>query len=400
MPASESSPPSRDWSWNLWFTLPLYPYGRRRTLRQEVVPGTLWTFDQMQGILYVLTPVRMTVVKLAAGGLLVYAPIAPTPECIRLVNELVAQHGAVKYILLPTVSGLEHKVFVGPFARHFPTAQVYVAPNQWSFPINLPLSWLGFPWGRTHILPLDSSQVPFGDEFDYAILSLNLGLGTFGEVALCHRRSQTLLLTDTLVSIPEDAPAIIATDPVALLYHAKDSPFEIPADTPANRRKGWQRSVLFAFYFTPSALNPVDLGQAWRDAQQAPDRSRRSLWGLYPFHWQPDWQASFANLRGDGRLLVAPILQTLILNRGPAAAIAWANHIAQWDFQRIIPCHFTSPIAATAHQFRQAFRFLEKPPAHASDTAAEFPAADLALLKTLDTTFTRLGVTPPAQERV
>jgi len=67
---------------------------------------------------------------------------SPDSECVRLVKELVAEHGDVSYIILPTVSGLEHKVFVGPF-RCFPHALVFVAPNQWSFP--LPLSWLGFP---------------------------------------------------------------------------------------------------------------------------------------------------------------------------------------------------------------------------------------------------------------
>src|SRR4028118_2277386 len=132
-----------DWSWSFWPAVPLYPYGRRRTLRQEVVKDTIWTFDQIQGILYTVVPIRMTVVKLDVGGLLVYAPVAPTPECIRLVKELVAVHGEVKYILLTTVSGIEHKVFVGPFARCFPQAQVFVAPQQWSFPVNLPLSWLG-----------------------------------------------------------------------------------------------------------------------------------------------------------------------------------------------------------------------------------------------------------------
>jgi Domain of unknown function (DUF4336) len=383
----------RDWTWNLWFTVPLYPYGQRRTLRQEVVPNQVWTFDQLQGILYVLTPIRMTAVKLAAGGLLIYAPIAPTPECLRLVNELVALHGPVQYIILPTISGLEHKVFVGPFARHFPQAQVYVAPGQWSFPINLPLSWLGFPLGRTQTLPLDSRQAPFGEEFDYAILSLNLGLGQFGEVALLHRRSHTLLLTDAIVSIPEDPPAIIATDPTALLYHAKDSPTDSPTDTPAHRRKGWQRSTLFAFYFTPSALDPVDLPQAWRDARQAPDRSRKALWGLYPFRWQPHWPESFAALRRDGQLLVAPILQALILNRDPQAVRAWASQVAEWNFHRIIPCHFDAPISATPEQFRRAFDFLDP----LSGGEPTLSSADFALLHRLSNTFTRLGVTPPAQ---
>ncbi|MEL7039744.1 MAG: DUF4336 domain-containing protein, partial [Cyanobacteria bacterium J06592_8] len=154
---------SRDFSWPWWPAAPLYPYGQRRTLRREVIKDTLWTFDQLQGILYVVVPIRMTVVKLEQGGLLVYAPVAPTPECIRLVRELVTRHGDVKYIILPTTSGIEHKVFVGPFARQFPQAHVFVAPRQWSFPLNLPLSWLGLPRNRTHILPKDSSKVPFSD---------------------------------------------------------------------------------------------------------------------------------------------------------------------------------------------------------------------------------------------
>ncbi len=117
-------------------------------------------FDQLQGILYVAVPIRMTVVKLEKGGLLVYAPIAPTPECLRLLNELTTAHGDVRYIILPTISGLEHKVFVGPFARRFPTAQIFVAPGQWSFPLNLPLSWLGFPAKRTHVLPQIALKLP------------------------------------------------------------------------------------------------------------------------------------------------------------------------------------------------------------------------------------------------
>jgi len=56
----------------------------------------------------------MTVVKLEARGLL-YAPVAPTPECIHLVKELVAEHGDVSTSSCQQPLG--HKVFVGPFAR-------------------------------------------------------------------------------------------------------------------------------------------------------------------------------------------------------------------------------------------------------------------------------------------
>jgi hypothetical protein len=43
------------------------------------VPGQVWTFEQTQAFFFdVFTPVRMTVIKLASGGLWVHAPLAPT----------------------------------------------------------------------------------------------------------------------------------------------------------------------------------------------------------------------------------------------------------------------------------------------------------------------------------
>jgi hypothetical protein len=361
---SEHEPSNpRDWDWKFWQVVPLYPYGQRRTIRKEVVKDAIWTFDQIQGIFYVVVPIRMTVVKLEAGGLLVYAPVAPTPECIRLVNELVAEHGEVKYIILPTVSGIEHKVFVGPFARYFPNAHVYVSPHQWSFPFNLPLSWLGMPWGRTSILPEDVSQTPFDAQFDYAVLgSIELGLGKFAEVALFDKRSQTLLVTDTIVSIPEQPPEILQLDPYPLLFHARDSAAEAVTDTEANRIRGWQRTALFLFYFRPQVLATVSFMQALLDIAKAPVRSRKALFGLFPFRWREDWYKSFESLRGNGRIFVAPILQTLILNRDPQVVIAWADKVASWNFVRIISCHFDNAIAVTPSEFRQAFNFLEKNP--------------------------------------
>ncbi|MDP8963947.1 MAG: DUF4336 domain-containing protein [Cyanobacteriota bacterium] len=395
----------RDISWLFWPAVPLYPYGRRQTLRTEVVKDTVWTFDQLQGILYVVVPIRMSVIKLESGGLLIYAPVAPTRECIRLVQELVAEHGDVKYIILPTISGLEHKVFVGPFARRFPNAEVFVAPNQWSFPLNLPLSWLGFPRKRTQVLPKDSSQTPFASEFDYAVLGpIELGPGRFEEVAFFHKRSRTLLVTDSVLSVPEDPPAIVQLDPYPLLFHAKDNAFDVVEDSEASRRKGWQRISLFAFYFQPSALEAIELGRSIGDAFKAPERARKAYFGWFPFKWKNDWKQSFEALRGGGRLFVAPILQTLILNRAPLETLAWVNKVASWNFQRIIPCHFDSPIQADARQFRQAFAFLEKKSfldiGVSGSESQPLPEEDFRLLRQLDKTFTRLRITPPPKEKV
>lgn len=393
----------QDFLWRFWPVVPIYPYGERRTICKEVIKDTVWTFDQLQGIFYVVVPIRMTVVKLEKSGLLVYAPVAPTGECIRLLNELISKHGDIKYIILPTISGIEHKVFVGPFARRFPTAQVFVAPEQWSFPINLPLSWLGLPGKRTHILPENSQEAPFAEDFDYAILGpIDLGLGKFAEVAFFHKRSHTVLITDTIVSVPAEPPAIVQLDPYPLLYHAKDQAFDMIADTPANRLKGWQRVTLFALYFSPSVLEVPTWSQVWRDAKKAPERSRKAYFGFFPFQWRENWQDSFDILRGNGRIFVAPILQSLILNRAPQETINWADKVAKWDFQWIIPCHFDAPIKAEPQQFRQAFGFLERQPVGGFISSNNYllPEDDFKLLRNIDAGLNKFGIVPPARDKV
>lgn len=391
----------REHLWRYWFLLPIYPYGKRRTLRQEVLKNTIWTFDQVQGIFYVVVPIRMTVVRLETGGLLVYAPVAPTPECIRLMRELEAEYGAVKSIVLPTISGLEHKVFVGPFARYFPKAQVYIAPQQWSFPVNLPLSWLGFPPKRTHVLSTPYEYNPFAPEFDYTILGpIKLGLGSFGEVALFHKPSRTVLLTDSVISIPRTPPAIVQLDPYPLLFHGRDHGLDVVEDTPEMREKGWKRICLFANYFQPHALEVPKLGEAWEEARKAQDRSKKALFGFYPFRWKPHWEESFEKLQGNGRLLVAPVLQTLILNRAPRETIKFANLVVSWQFDRLIPCHFQAPLEVSPREFRQAFCFLEKETLPVNTPLYPLPPEDLAPLENIEVTLSQRKIVPPRQDKL
>ncbi|ASC74009.1 hypothetical protein XM38_049830 [Halomicronema hongdechloris C2206] len=383
----------RDWAWPFWPVVPLYPYGRRRTLRREIIKDTVWVFEQLQGIFYVIVPIRMTVICLEGGGLLVYAPVAPTRECIRLMRQLESYYGPVQYIVMSTVTGIEHKVFVGPFARHFPQAQVYVVPHQWSYPLNLPLSWLGLPPRRSQYLATDSSQSPFADQFDYALLGpVRLGFGPFAEVALCHRASRTLLVTDTVMAIPAEPPDVLQLDPYPLLFHAREHGLDPIHDTPANRRKGWQRIALFSFYFRPGPLQVLGLGEALREARQAPDHSLKAYGGVYPFRWQDTWQQSFEHLWRGGRPFVAPVLQMLILNRDPNMVEAWVNRVAQWQFERIIPAHFEAPIAAGPLLFRQAFDFLG---VSDDNDGSPLPTADVALLQQLEQTLSQRGALPP-----
>ena len=380
---------SKDWNWPLWPIVPLYPYGQRRTLRREVVREQVWVFEQIQGIFYVTVPIRMTVIRLEAGGLLIYAPVAPTGECLALLRDLTAQYGDVQFIVFSTASGIEHKVFVPPFAQRFPQAKIIVVPHTWSFPLNLPLPWLGLPQQRTQVLS-EQQPSPLPPEFDWAVLGpVTLGLGDFAEISLFHNPSRSLLVTDALISIPANPPESVQLDPYPLLFHARDSALEPVEDTPANRQKGWQRIVLFAFYFRPQTLGVLANATALRLALRSPDQSRRNYFGWLPWEWTEQWQRSFQDLQQNGTVQVAPILQTLILNRDLDAVERWLDQVSQWPIERLIAAHLDAPVPLTPSTLRAAFKVLDRPSSN----------PDFQFLQSLNDRLTQWGITPPVPER-
>ena len=231
----------RDQRWPLWFALPIQPGERRVTQMTEVVPGRIYAFEQLQGVLDVIVNIRMTVVVLSGpdGGLFVHSPVAPTDECVRLMRELEGRHGPVRHIVLPTTA-VEHKIFVGPFAKRFPDAEVYVAPRQWSFPLNLPIGFLGLFPRRANVLSTDGGgDEPWRSEFDCAVLNLTVGIGPFVECAFFHKPTRTLLVTDCVFKIPRDPPEVCCVDPAPLLFRARDDDADEIEDTDEGRRVGW-----------------------------------------------------------------------------------------------------------------------------------------------------------------
>ena len=58
-------------------------------------------------------------------------------------------------------------------------------------------------------------------------------------------------MTDAVLKVPDDPPAIIQEDPRALLFHARDTMTDIVDDTQSIRRKGWRR---FVYGFKKSTL--------------------------------------------------------------------------------------------------------------------------------------------------
>eukprot|EP00850_Spirogloea_muscicola_P021612 SM000256S08666 [mRNA] locus=s256:90788:92917:+ [translate_table: standard] len=368
------------------FPFPLSPFLERQTLRYELQQGVMWGFEQEQGLGFssVTTNVRMTVVRLASGGLWVHAPIAPTRQCLQAgaatlggaVGQLLSELGAdVEHIVLPTFA-YEHKVFVGPFSRKFPRAAVWVAPSQWSWPLNLPPAFFGIfprgilrssgdssapppPWAdeieqkvfkspEVGAFPLPHQDVDLAPVshplIDMKLMHVELkhlwaapGIGPYVEVAFFHKATRTLLVTDAVVLVPPEAPKVVRPQnllaaaqnglAVQILSKGKEvSTVPVP-DSPVARRRGWQRMVLQILFFGPANL-------------LEPEESFRKV---------------------SNRLIVSPVVKTLVFSKVPEQAKAWVESIAQdWNFKRIIPAHFAAPINATPSDFRAAFSFLDE----------------------------------------
>mmetsp|Transcript_30783 Transcript_30783/g.51501 ORF Transcript_30783/g.51501 Transcript_30783/m.51501 type:complete len:469 (-) Transcript_30783:117-1523(-) len=349
--------------------LPLSPeaVGRRKTLFTEIVKDTVWTLDQVQGIINVNVPVRCTIIKLEEGGLFINNPVAPTKECIEMVKNLESEHGPVKYITLSSLA-LEHKGTAGAFSANFPKSSVYVQSGQYAFPLDLPTQ-LFFPFGKTvKTIPQNSADAPWGNEIDHKCLGVlkPKGVGGFAETAYFHRATKTLLVTDAVVKVEDEAPAILQEDPRALLYHARDDMLEFVTDTPSNRRKGWRRMLLFGLTFQPEGIDIKDtfaaakmLDKVAPEMKALGDGAIPYDGGFYPWEWIKDEQPNFKALQGG--LLVAPILQKLILNREPERVMEWVDAVAEWPFQRIIPAHLSNNVKAGPKDFKAAFDFLFEP---------------------------------------
>lgn len=380
-----------DQNYALWPALPVAPYSRRKTIRRQV-NADVWTFDQIIGIYYVHVPIRMTVVRSQAQkGLVVYAPVAPTRECLALLQELIDAYGPVRTIVLPSTA-VEHKVLAGPFARKFPDAAFYAVDQQYSFPVPLPDAFLGLPrW--TQPLPRRSADVDlWGGEFEHEVLTVKPGPGSyFQDVALFHKPSKTLLVCDAVLAVTDEPPAILTAEPEylrALLFHARDDALDVMPDTPENRRKGWRRIVLLFNFFIPGAVQ-ADIGL---DPLKALDFNYKYGWGGWqPFAWrEKDELASFARYSNNGKLALLPIIQ-IILNRGVAdgSLMQWVDRVTQWRFDTVVPAHLDAPVKASPAEFREPFEFAKD-----GGNAVRFCNKDVALLREAENGPLKFSVTP------
>ncbi len=380
--------PYSNQSWPWWPLLPLYPYGRRRTVFEELIPGNIWGFQQLQGLYYVAVPVRLTVVKVS-NGLMLINPLPPTSELLRGLSALEKQYGPVLTIVLPTASGLEHKISLPALARSFPKADLWVCPGQWSFPFALPLDWLGVPKSRTKVL-LDQG-LPHQETCSWISLGpLDIGLGRFQEVACFHKPSRALMVTDALIGIESKPPELFDLDPTPLLFHARDRGDQLFEDSPQMRKKGWARLVLFASFLRPKLLEIPPLLDVIRNSFKPGLRNAKAHFGLFPFTWKEGWEISASNLMGDKKPLiqVAPVLERLVFPRAKQSFIKWLDELIRIKGIRwLVPAHFSAPIEFRTGQVKRLRNRI-------NNSRWATGEGDWGFLDTLDNTLLKRGVVP------
>lgn len=330
------------------FPFPLGPILARRTVRKQIGEG-IWTFEQEQSLANIAVNVRMTAIRLECGGLWIHNPIAPTDECVYLVSELGLP---VRYIVLGSVQ-YEHKVFVGPFSRRWPDAKVYLTPQQWSWPIDLPSALYGiFAAGE---LKDGDAEIPWAAEIDQRLLSPSTRLGfsySASECAFFHKKSKSLICTDALVFVPEAPPPVLDPDTLKGLGRDRNIVLDLvgfvnwrgsgPAVREAQEQeatrgapgddvllaKGWQRNALLSLFFGPDGQTILD-----------PTESFQSL---------------------AGRWIIGPVCYSLVYGgKIRKDVLEWSLKLCEWDFEQIIPCHFAGPVQGRPEDVRRAFQVLE-----------------------------------------
>jgi len=265
-------------------------------------------------------------------------------------------------------------------------------------------------------LPRNSEQgvVPWSDDLDHVVLGPlksrgGQAPGLFEDVAMVHKRSKTLIVTDIIQTAPSEIPEIVLQDPRALLFHARDDAFDKVEDTPEVRQRGWERIALFSLFFQPGGLNIIPWGQAFKDLQGG--QMNELGWnGLFPFEWRASdashpqgktfWKQSFEALAD--KAFVPAVLQKLILDREPGKVLAFADAVAAWEFERIVPAHLGAPIEASPADFRLAFSFLDE------GAPADFPgnleapplSGDAQFLEDISASLIQLGSVAEPDARV
>jgi hypothetical protein len=151
------------------------------TAPRELAPG-LWDVEQRRRAGGVQQRFRMTVVRLADGGLWLYSPV-------EIDDGLAAQLGALGAVAHIVAPNRYHHLFAGGAKRRYPAATLWAVPG-------LPEKRRDLTFDR--VLPAEG---PWGDQLDGLVLT---SVPRFNEAVFFHRASRTLICADFVFNILTD----------------------------------------------------------------------------------------------------------------------------------------------------------------------------------------------------
>ena len=161
---------------------------------KQIAPGIYIVDSTMSGLLGRVLPVRMTVIGLPDGTLLLHSPTRYTPRLAAALQRI----GPIRHLAAPSFA---HWTMVKPWQQALPDAITWAAPGLRKR-----------RQVRRNGLRLDRDLGPEAPpEWGDAIALKTIpGAGGFREVALLHRPSRTLVLTDLVVNLePQKVPPIV-----------------------------------------------------------------------------------------------------------------------------------------------------------------------------------------------
>lgn len=140
------------------------------------VAQNLWVAQSPLKMLGIQYGARMTVVKLAAGALMVISPVGLTAELLAAVKDL----GAVKFLVAPSSF---HHLFMADWVKAFPEATLFVVPQLVKKRPDL----------QPAVVIDEAFRPTWGPEVHLLYVP---GGKMYSEVVCLHVPSKTLILTD------------------------------------------------------------------------------------------------------------------------------------------------------------------------------------------------------------
>ena len=324
---------------------PFLGEGYRETRKREIVPNVLWALEQNIELGPLETVIRCVVIRLRDGTLWVHAPLAPTEEFFKMV-ESCGEGGAsaVAHVVVPTYA-LEHKIYTKDALKRWKSATLATAPGQFTFPFRDVSDGVVFGKRVDYVLEGNdlTSSAPWKDEIEFETLrvgAFDVGANSqiIYETAFFHKASKTLVVTDALAQIPIESPESNSVDKL-LVVSQRSTADSVPEDTREARQIGWEKTALLVNYFFPEheELDPSHPGVVI---------------------WTDGWHENFQALAG--RLLVPPVVRTLLYAQDPSSVKDWVRRVAvRWDPERVVPAHWEAPVAIDRERFERSFAFLD-----------------------------------------